>query len=225
MHTARDLAIIVLSASDREVGQGDLSLALAGAEVLDLVEARVLRLDGDQLVPGAGPATGDRLLDEAAAALVRQAPYEPVEEWLWRRGRELSAAYTDELQRAGLVSHTRGSRILGRAARTVVLDSPTAREAGARRGAGEPVLTALAAAVGLRDGADEAVPQPVWETSQEADGPSGAAGDAAAGPGAGLSDDVTAVLAAVGDAVMELEAVRQRRSIENAAFDNIWRGL
>ncbi|NUS23767.1 MAG: GPP34 family phosphoprotein, partial [Streptomyces sp.] len=25
-------------------------------------------------------------------------------------------------------------------------------------------------------------------------------------------------------AVMELEAVRQRRAIENAAFDNIWRG-
>jgi len=25
--------------------------------------------------------------------------------------------------------------------------------------------------------------------------------------------------------VMELEAVRQRRSIEDAAFDNIWRGL
>ncbi len=31
------------------------------------------------------------------------------------------------------------------------------------------------------------------------------------------------VLAAVNDALTELEAVRQRRRIENAAFDNIWR--
>jgi hypothetical protein len=37
-------------------------------------------------------------------------------------------------------------------------------------------------------------------------------------------DEVTTVLAAVNDAVMELEAVRQRRSIENAAFANLWRG-
>ncbi|MEU5247025.1 GPP34 family phosphoprotein, partial [Streptomyces asoensis] len=36
-------------------------------------------------------------------------------------------------------------------------------------------------------------------------------------------DAVGTVLAAVGDAVTELEAVRQRRSIEDAAFDNIWR--
>ncbi|MFD4835800.1 GPP34 family phosphoprotein, partial [Streptomyces uncialis] len=27
------------------------------------------------------------------------------------------------------------------------------------------------------------------------------------------------------DAVMELEAVRQRRSIESAAFANLWRGV
>ncbi|MYX63583.1 GPP34 family phosphoprotein, partial [Streptomyces sp. SID8382] len=31
------------------------------------------------------------------------------------------------------------------------------------------------------------------------------------------------VLAAVNDAVMELEAERQRRAIEEAAFDNVWR--
>ncbi|WP_372346668.1 hypothetical protein [Streptomyces sp. KL116D] len=41
-----------------------------------------------------------------------------------------------------------------------------------------------------------------------------------------LDDDATVtVLAAVGNAVMELEAVRQRRSVENAAFDNVWRGF
>ncbi|MGW4272902.1 GPP34 family phosphoprotein, partial [Streptomyces seoulensis] len=32
------------------------------------------------------------------------------------------------------------------------------------------------------------------------------------------------VLAAVNGAVTELEAVRQRRRIEDAAFQNIWRG-
>ncbi|MYS50602.1 GPP34 family phosphoprotein, partial [Streptomyces sp. SID6013] len=32
-------------------------------------------------------------------------------------------------------------------------------------------------------------------------------------------------LAAVHDAVVELAATRQRRSIEEAAFDNIWRGM
>ncbi len=111
MSTAQDLAIIALSASDREVGQGDLSLALAGAEVLDLAEAQVIGLDGERLVPGTGSAAGDRLLDEAAATVVRQEPYESVEDWLWRRGRELSAAYTDELERAGLVNRTRGSRL------------------------------------------------------------------------------------------------------------------
>ncbi|MGY0021446.1 GOLPH3/VPS74 family protein [Streptomyces sp. cg35] len=203
MNTARDLAIIVMSASDREVGQGDLSLALAGAEVLDLVEAQVVGLDGDRLVPGTGSATGDRLLDEAAASLVRQAPYEPVEDWLWRRGRELSAAYTDELERTGVLIRTRGHRILSRTERKVLVDSPARREAEERRASGEPVLAALTGAVGLHDGADD---------DKDAE--------------LGLSDDVTtSVLAAVGDAVMELEAVRQRRSIENAAFDNIWRGL
>lgn len=37
-------------------------------------------------------------------------------------------------------------------------------------------------------------------------------------------DTVAAVLAAVNDTLVELAAVRQRRSIEDAAFDNIWRG-
>jgi len=38
-----------------------------------------------------------------------------------------------------------------------------------------------------------------------------------------LDDFLTTVLAAVHGAVTELEAVRQRRSVEDAAFDNIWR--
>ncbi|WP_372346667.1 GPP34 family phosphoprotein [Streptomyces sp. KL116D] len=155
MSTAQDLAIIALSASDREVGQGDLSLALAGAEVLDLAEAQVIGLDGERLVPGTGSAAGDRLLDEAAATVVRQEPYESVEDWLWRRGRELSAAYTDELERAGLVNRTRGSRLLSRQERVELVDSPAVRRAEERHASGEPVLAALAAAVGLRDRADD----------------------------------------------------------------------
>ena len=39
-----------------------------------------------------------------------------------------------------------------------------------------------------------------------------------------LSDAATTVLIAVGEAVTQLEAIRLRRGIENAAFDNVWRG-
>ncbi|GAA3295762.1 hypothetical protein GCM10020295_23700 [Streptomyces cinereospinus] len=41
-------------------------------------------------------------------------------------------------------------------------------------------------------------------------------GDAAGGP-------AVTVLAALGDALTELEAVRQRRRVEQDAFDNVWR--
>ncbi|MDT9694930.1 GPP34 family phosphoprotein [Streptomyces sp. P17] len=202
MNTARDLAIVALDvAPGHSVEQGDLSLALAAAEVLDLVEAGALTLEDDRLVPGAKSATGDRLLDEAAACLVRQEPFETIEDWLWRRGRELSSAYVDDLEKIGLTTRRRGPRFPLRSGRTVPVESPARGRAEERRASGEPVLTALAAAAGIEE-------QP-------------------AGTSENLTDDdtVTAVLAAVGDAVMELEAVRQRRSIENAAFDNIWRGF
>ncbi|WP_409468190.1 GOLPH3/VPS74 family protein [Streptomyces sp. HC307] len=200
MTTARDLAIVALDvAPDRPVEQGDLSLALAGAEVFDLIQAKALVLDGDRILPGAQAPTGDRLLDEAAAALVRQEPYESVEDWLWRRGRGLSSAYVDDFERAGLTTRPRGHRLPLRTGRTVLVDSAARRQAEDRWSAGEPVLAALAAAAGLRD-----------EPAEDAEA---VAGDAA-----------TTVLAAVGDAVMELEAVRQRKAIEDAAFDNVWRG-
>jgi hypothetical protein len=200
MTTARDLAIVALgTATDKPVEQGDLSLALAGAEVLDLLDARALVLDGDRILPSAQSPTGDRLLDEAAAALVRQEPYESVEDWLWRRGRGLSSAYVDELERVGLTTRPRGRRIPLRTARTVLVDSAARREAEERSASGEPALAALAAAVGIRD-------EPA-ESPEDAE------------------DTITTVLAAVGSAVQELEAVRQRKTIEDAAFDNVWRGL
>ena len=200
MNTARDLAIVALDrASARPLEQGDLSLALAGAEVLDLVEARALDLDGDRIVPGAPPAFDDRLLEEAASALVRQEPFESVEDWLWRRGRGLSSVYVAALEREGLTTRPRGRLIPLRSGRTALVDSPDRSRAESRWSSGEPVLAALAAAAGIRD-----------EPSED--------------PGDVGGDAVTTVLAAVGDAVMELEAVRQRRAIEDAAFDNVWRG-
>jgi len=200
MTTARDLAIVALDvAADKPVEQGDLSLALAGAEVFDLIEAKALVLDDDRIRPSAQSPTGDRLLDQAAAALVRQEPYESVEEWLWRRGRGLSSAYVDDMERIGLTTRSKGRRIPLPTGRTVLVDSAARSAATDRWAAGEPVLTALAAAAGIGD-------EPAEDTEE-------LAGDAA-----------TAVLAAVGDAVMELEGVRQRKAIEDAAFDNVWRG-
>ncbi|MFG2791751.1 GPP34 family phosphoprotein [Streptomyces sp. NPDC048419] len=198
MNTARDLAIVALDATpDRPVEQGDLSLALAGAEIFDLIEAKALVLDGDRILPNAQAPTGDRLLDEAAGALVRQEPYESAEDWLWRRGRGLAAAYVDDLERVGLTTRSRSRRLPVKSWRTELVDSAARRRATERLAEGEPVLTALAAAAGLRDEPAE----------QDAD-----------------DDAVTTVLAAVGDSVMELEAVRQRKQIEDAAFDNVWRG-
>ncbi|MFB6642449.1 GPP34 family phosphoprotein [Streptomyces chartreusis] len=200
MNTARDLAIVTLDmASDHTVEQGDLSLALAAAEMFDLLDAHALVLDGDLITPSAQAPTGDRLLDEAASALVRQEPYESVEDWLWRRGRGLSAAYVEDLERVGLTARAPGPRFALRAAPSVPVDSVARRQAEERWTSGEPVLTALGTAAGIRDESGEVAEKLTDET-------------------------VTTVLAALGNAVMELEAVRQRRAIEDAAFDNVWRG-
>ncbi|MFI7413552.1 GPP34 family phosphoprotein [Streptomyces sp. NPDC049627] len=200
MTTARDLAIVALEAAPhRPLEQGDLSLALAAAEMFDLIEARALVLDDDLIRPSAQAPTGDRLLDEAASSLVRQDPYESVEDWLWRRGRGLSAAYVADLEHLGLTARPRGRRIPLRSGRTVPVDSAARRQAEERWASGEPLLAALAAAAGIRD-------EPADATEDFTD------------------ETVTTVLAAVGNAVRELEAVRQRRAIEDAAFDNVWRG-
>ncbi|MFG2555562.1 GPP34 family phosphoprotein [Streptomyces sp. NPDC048581] len=201
MTTAQDLAIVALIvAPDKPVAQGELSLALAGAELFDLIEARALDLDDDRIVPTAQAPTDDRLLDEATTALVRQEPYESVEDWLWRRGRGLSSTYADDLERIGLTTRLRDRRNPLRTGRTEPADSEARRRAEERWAAGEPVLATLATAAGIGD-------EPAEGTETITD------------------DTVATVLAAVGDAVMELEAVRQRRAIEDAAFDNVWRGF
>ncbi|GGL61961.1 hypothetical protein GCM10010129_01880 [Streptomyces fumigatiscleroticus] len=200
MTTPRDLLLTAVEAGPgRPVEPGDLSLALAGAELIDLLGAGALTLDDDRIVPGDGGAPADRLLGEAASSLVRSAPYESVEDWLWRRGRALSSAYLAALGAEGLITRRRRHRIPVRTGRPAVADTPAARHAAGRRASGEPVLAALAAAAGIDDGPAADVP--------------------------GIADDaVVTVLAAVGRAVAELAAVRQRRAVEQAAFDNIWRG-
>ncbi|WP_155056770.1 GOLPH3/VPS74 family protein [Streptomyces blattellae] len=201
MTTARDLLIVTLdsTAADRPAEQGDVSLALAGAELLDLADAQAITLDDEHIVPGPQHDLGDRLLNEAVSALVRRAPYESVEEWLWRRGRGLHGAYLAALEAEGDIIRPRRRWSAVRSDGTAVLDSPARSRAAERWASGEPVLVALADAVGIRD-----------EPSEDL---------------AELTDEaVITVLAAVSDAVTELAAVRQRRSIEDAAFDNIWRG-
>ncbi|SDL80211.1 GOLPH3/VPS74 family protein [Streptomyces wuyuanensis] len=229
MTTARDLMIIALDAApSRPVEQGDLSLALAGAEAVDLLAAEALALDGDRIVPRPGPATGDPLLDQAVSSLVRETPYELVGDWLWRRGRGLSAAYLAELESEGLFGRKRRRGLSFRTGRDAPADSPVRRAAAERLASDEPVLAALASALGIRGdaaGAADAADEQDG-TGQEAAG-EGGNGDVRDGPGAdspGVSDDVDTVLAAVLDALTQLEAIRQRRAVEQAAFDNIWRG-
>ncbi|MFE3830512.1 GPP34 family phosphoprotein [Streptomyces sp. NPDC059092] len=200
MTTPRDLLTVTLDVgSSRPVERGDLSLVLAGAEVIDLVGAQALTLEGDRIVPGARWTLSDRLLDEAAGALVRQEPYESVDDWLWRRGRGLSDVYLAALESEGQLTRQRRRWIPVDTGRTALADSPERRHAADRWASGEPVLAALAGALGIGEPPDEGSPE--------------------------IADDsVVTVLAAVNDAVMELEAVRQRRVIEEAAYDNIWRG-
>jgi Golgi phosphoprotein 3 (GPP34) len=200
MTTPRDLLMVALDMeSGRPPEQGDLSLALAGAEVIDLLDVRAIRLDGERIVPVHRPATGDRLLDEAASSLVRQEPYESVGDWLWRRGRGLFSSYLAALEAEGQVTRQRRRWRLFRTGRTMLVDSPAHRAAAKRWASDDAVLAALAAAVGIHG-------------ERTADAPGNA------------DDAVATVLAAVDAAVMELGLVRQRRAIEGAAFDNIWRG-
>ncbi|MFB7462572.1 GPP34 family phosphoprotein [Streptomyces sp. NPDC056224] len=199
MTTPRDLLIVALDAeTGRPAEQGDLSLALAGAEIIDLLAVGAVGLDGEHIVPGPQPAPADRLLDEAAASLVREAPYESLDDWLWRRGHGLSAAYRAALEAEGQLVRERRRANPFRAGQPVLVDSPARRRATDRWTADEPVLAALSEAAGIRG-------------ERTGDAPE-------------VTDDVATVLAAVNDALLELETVRQRRAIDEAAFDNIWRG-
>ncbi|MGE7438758.1 MULTISPECIES: GOLPH3/VPS74 family protein [Kitasatospora] len=205
MTTSRDLMITAMEVeSSRPVERSELSLALAGAELIDLLAVGAATLDGDQVVPGHRTAITDRLLDQAAASLVRESPYESIGDWLWRRGRGLAAAYLDAFEVEGQLTRQHWHWIPLRTGPPVLVDSLDRRLAGDRWATNEPVLAALGAAVGI---------------------PDKGIGDAPSVAGGAVEDDaVENVLAEVNGALVELEAVRQRRSIEKAAFDNIWRG-
>ncbi|MFE9885768.1 GPP34 family phosphoprotein [Streptomyces scopuliridis] len=207
MTTPRDLMITAMDVAPSPPVAGELSLALAGAELIDLLTAEAIRLEDDRIVPAHRPALADRLLDQAATSLAREAPYESVADWLWRRGRGLAPAYLAALEADGQLTRRRRRGLPFRTGRMVPVDSPDRRRAADRWASHEPVLTALATAVGIpaRDKGDT--------------------GDRRAEEAPGVPDDaVETVLVAVNEALIELEAVRQRRSIEQAAFDNIWRG-
>src|SRR5882757_1367514 len=154
MTTPRDLLIVALDTdgmkSGRSLEAGDLSLALAGAELIDLLDAQAIRLDGDDIVPDSpSPVIPDRLLDQAASSLVRQTPYESVDDWLWRRGRDLATAYRTALETEGQLTLPPRRWTTLRTGRTVLADTPARRQAADRWTAHEPVLTALAAAAGI----------------------------------------------------------------------------
>ncbi|MBV2353422.1 GPP34 family phosphoprotein [Streptomyces sp. J2-1] len=208
MSTAQDLLIVALEIpSTHPVQQGDLSLALAGAELIDLLEARTLTLDAELIVPAPlRPSTGDELLDKAAAELRTEPPYENVEEWLWRRGSGLAAVYAGALaaqeDRPAPLSFRRLFHRGDPDARPETPRTPARLHATERWNAHDPVLVALAGALGIEDA----------PPSERTDPPAGEDTDA-----------VETVLASVGDALTELEAVRQRRQIEQDAYDNVWR--
>lgn len=139
MTTAKDLFIIAMDpVPDHAVGQGDLSLALAGAELLDLIGAEVITVDGDLIVPGGPSAPDDRLLGEAAARITGQPPYERIEDWLWRRGRDLAATYQDALEEDGELTQKRSGRLPFGPRRVELVDTPGRRRAVARREEGNP---------------------------------------------------------------------------------------
>ncbi|MFF3849302.1 GPP34 family phosphoprotein [Streptomyces sp. NPDC002328] len=219
MTTPRDLLIAALDAEagGDPVPTGDLSLALAGAELIDLLTTAAVRLDDGRIVAGTyGPTPTDRLLEEAAASLATAEPFEPVGDFLWRRGENLAQTYLAAFEAEELVVR-QGKNPL-RKGRWALADSPSRRHATERAASAEPVLRTLAEEVGIGH--------------RPAQGASGTRGASSAAGASATSDasyvdseDAETVLAAVHDALLELEAVRQRRGIEQAAFDNIWRGL
>lgn len=199
MSTARDLLIMTMDMpSSRPVERGDLSLALAGAELVDLVRAGGVTLEGERVEPQPPRAIADHLLAEAADSEA----VEPVNEWLWRRGRGLAAAYLAAFEAEGQLTRQRHRRWgVFWTHEMVLVDSPSRRRAANRWAADEPVLAALAATVGI--------------TGKRA-------GDSPEVP----DDAAQTVLAAVSDAVAELAGERERRArkLDDAAVTNYRRG-
>ncbi|MEU5518442.1 GPP34 family phosphoprotein [Streptomyces griseoaurantiacus] len=200
MATAQALSALAFApGADPAIEQGDLSLALAGAELIDLLGLGAVRLAGARILPVAPARTEDSMLVEAASEVVQDDSHETVESWLWRRGNGLAARYRAALGAGGSAAPAHSSRNPFRRARPVSVDPRVLGEATERLETGDPVLAGLAASAGVRAAPpDEAL--------------------------TGLGADETVVLAEVHQAVTRLAGERQRRSIEQDAFDNVWRG-
>ncbi|MGW7572217.1 GPP34 family phosphoprotein [Streptomyces tendae] len=204
MTTPRILLVLTMDVTGRPpLTSGGLSLALAGAELIDLYAAQAARVSEDRVVPGPGPAPADVLLERAFESLRREEPHESIGDWLWRRGDALAEAYFAAFEAEGLLVRRRRRGHPFRAGEPVLADSAVRHEAAELWSRADPVLVTLAGAVGVGGGGPDK-----WTR----DAP-------------GVTDDTVAyILAAVCGSVMELEAERQRRGIEQSAFDNVWRG-
>lgn len=204
MTTARNLLVITMGrAGDQPVRSGDLSLALAGAELIDLFTSSAVEFHDDRIVPriapGVRPPAADELLETALASLRRAEPYEPIGDWLWRRGEALAGAYVAAFEAEGLLTRRRHHGHPFQAGDLVLEDSAARQRAEDLWSSADPALMTLAEAVGIRS-------ERAHDASEMAD------------------DTIALILATVSDAMLELAAERQRRDIEQQAFDNVWRG-
>ncbi|WP_373432389.1 hypothetical protein [Streptomyces canus] len=88
------------------------------------------------------------MLHEAVSLLAPGAPHTTVEDWLWRRGRELAARYRGALEEEGLVARAGRHRNPLRRTRPAPVDPTALLLARDRRTSGEPILAGFAAARG-----------------------------------------------------------------------------
>ncbi|MFF0305670.1 GPP34 family phosphoprotein [Streptomyces sp. NPDC004562] len=200
MTTAQGLAVLAATeGTGPRLEPGDLSLALAGAELVDLVGLRAVLLHAGRVLPAASPRIKDAVLFEAASGIVREPPYETVEQWLWRRGRDLAARYWRALQAATADGAPAGSsRHPFRRPRPLTA-APAGGRGIDRRRDGPPVLAALAAAARIAEATDETLAE--------------------------LDPDEAAVVGAVHQAITQLAAERHRRSLGGAGFGTVPRGF
>ncbi|WP_328863230.1 GPP34 family phosphoprotein [Streptomyces sp. NBC_00306] len=198
MTTPKNLLMITIEvAPGHPVHPADLSLSLAGAQLVDLLEAGAIGLDKRHVVPGWQPVPPDRFLWEAATSLELTRPYQLVSDWLSSREDTLAAAYTAALEADGLAIRQRPRKHPFRRRELVLVDSPARREAVERWSASEPVLATLAGFIGIRREGQQGSPREVR------------------GP-------VATILSAVQGAHVELEAERTERIITQAKLYEVW---